>query len=357
MSTLKTQKSAPKTLEEREEEYKKMNAALEAQTAQLVKEADQVMKDQDDFLQLTTSKTPDQIELNPTNISEDIRRDLDSFRSDEDLFKIAASGFDDLFTSVSSPRQRPSTSLKKVPKSSFVRKTVSATSVKRSTAPKSRIEVDANDILPQVASNMASEAQIRLLKAKVKVLQEELSATSEDLKSEIESHKKSKITLKEALEDLEKMRKTSNTQQNSIQKLKTQTEENKKLIESKSFQLQAANKELESFKKQQKQQKSSQSASEVRLNRALEEVDKLKSALKKEKNNSKENHEKLVKDIESAKSSNKKLERVKSEMENLLKKQQALIGVLKKQIVHIEAAKLLSFSEEEFLKALDWDKV
>ena len=35
-------------------------------------------------------------------------------------------------------------------------------------------------------------------------------------------------------------------------------------------------------------------------------------------------------------------------------KQLKLVEVLKKQKLHIEAAKLLSFTEDEFIKTLDW---
>jgi hypothetical protein len=108
------------------------------------------------------------------------------------------------------------------------------------------------------------------------------------------------------------------------------------------------------MRKSQKQAAMNQSTVEVRLNRALEEVEKYKSSLQKAKSESKDSSDQERKKAERLASENKRLEKQKSELMAAFKKQLKLIDILKRQKMHIEAAKLLSFSEEEFVKALDW---
>ena len=112
-------------------------------------------------------------------------------------------------------------------------------------------------------------------------------------------------------------------------------------------------KELHAGERAQKQQTQSQGTSEAKLNRALEEVEKYKLALREAKINETGKSDNIRRDLDRLADENKKLERQRNELLQAFKKQMKLIDVLKRQKMHIESAKLLAFTEDEFVRTLE----
>ncbi|XP_052569986.1 testis-expressed protein 9 isoform X6 [Peromyscus californicus insignis] len=211
-----------------------------------------------------------------------------------------------------------------------------------------------DDIFYGVSKDIGTEAQIRFLKAKLNVMQEELDSVVCECSKKEDEIQDLKSKVKHFEEDCVRQQQTITSQQSQVEKYKNLFEEANKKCDGLQQQLSSVERELENKRRLQKQAATSQSATEVRLNRALEEAEKYKVELSKLRQSNKdianEDHQK----IEVLKSENKRLERQKGELMIGFKKQLKLIDILKRQKMHIEAAKMLSFSEEEFMKALEW---
>ena len=112
--------------------------------------------------------------------------------------------------------------------------------------------------------------------------------------------------------------------------------------------------ELQVAQKAARSADSDKRALEVRLNRALEEVNRTKAALAKTKEENREVGVNARQEIVALESQVQRLERQKAELIAAFQKQMKLIDCLRRQKVHMEAARLLQFTEEEFIKTLDW---
>ncbi|KAI5936697.1 testis-expressed protein 9 isoform X1 [Manis javanica] len=355
----------------KEEEYKRLNAELEAKTADLVRQAEEVIREQQEVQSRPVS----------TQIKSHKEEDDNSLRG------LISEGTVHLHSETKSknknnnPVNKVQTKLRSASKG---RKTHLSIKSKYSDVPTandvaipedfsdfsliktiSKIEgqleeegfsgdTDDDDIFCGVSKDIGTEAQIRFLKAKLRVMQEELDNVVCECNKKKDEIQDLKSQIKNFEEDCVRQQRTINLQQSQAEKYKTLFEEANKKCDGLYQQLSSLEKELQSKTRLQKQAATNQSATEVRLNRALEEAEKYKLELSKLRQNNKDIANEEHKKIEALKAENKKLEKQKGELMIGFKKQLKLIDVLKRQKMHIEAAKMLSFTEEEFMKALEW---
>jgi hypothetical protein len=94
-------------------------------------------------------------------------------------------------------------------------------------------------------------------------------------------------------------------------------------------------------------------AIEARLHRAQDEIEKLRSQLATERKENTDAIALMKKDLEIASEKAKKSERQRGELLAAFKKQLKLVDILRRQRVHMEAARMLAFAEEEFVRIME----
>uniref|UniRef100_H3B8N3 Testis expressed 9 n=1 Tax=Latimeria chalumnae TaxID=7897 RepID=H3B8N3_LATCH len=355
----------------KEEEYKRLNAELEAKTAELVRQAKEVMfkRGQEEVLSRPISSHI-KIDVEDEELSSICQNTKSENNACRKRMKKGENKNKDgsksktLSKHLSGNRGKKSdTRVSKTKTVGMHRADDVATledftdfslANRISKVEESALPEDLEDVMPSVGNEMGAEAQIRFLKAKLRVMQEELDRLSHECNKKDDENISLNSRVKALEEEHSKLQRTTNIQQTQTEKYKNLAEEANRKSDGLQQQLTALHKELETLKRTQKQASTNHSATEVRLNRALEEVERYKTELNKLKQNNKDSANQDRQKVEELKVENKKLEKQKAELMTGFKKQLKLIDVLKRQKMHIEAAKVLSFTEEEFMKALDW---
>ncbi|XP_068814151.1 testis-expressed protein 9 isoform X4 [Struthio camelus] len=307
----------------KEEEYKRLNAELEAKTEKLVRQAEEVMKSQQEILSRPVSVQTEPCEADRQRDSLYLEASFThSHVKPPNKKKCGSMPMAQNRPYSASREKRPSSSSKKgnteiqnADDVAVLEECADFSLAKTISRIEEKLEkgdlpdcLD-DDIIPSVGSEIGAEAQIRFLKAKLRVMQEELDSVVCECRKKDDENQNVKSQLKDTEEENTRLQRTINMQQSQIEKYKMLSQE--------------ANKKSEGLQ---------------------QEV----TALEKDAANQE------LKTIEELKTENKKLQKQKGELMTGFKKQLKLIDILKRQKMHIEAAKMLSFTEEEFMKALDW---
>ena len=115
--------------------------------------------------------------------------------------------------------------------------------------------------------------------------------------------------------------------------------------------------ELLSNQKALRSSSADQKSRQLRLERALSQVSKYEKALEAAKFSKRSidaDHSGTNKERRELQSLVHRLETQRRELVFAIKKQQAYIGILKRQKIHADASKLLDLTEEKFIKAVGW---
>ncbi|XP_063683583.1 testis-expressed protein 9-like [Bolinopsis microptera] len=210
------------------------------------------------------------------------------------------------------------------------------------------------EVLPAEARDLGPDATLRLLKAKVRVLEEEVERLTVENNQQKQTLVKNKQMMSTEKEEKNKMQKTIQMMQGQLEKYSKLADEKKNQNKVLEMDLVKLRKDIEAMERSEKKSGQSQKSVEVRLDRCLEEIEKYKTLLSAERAKSAECSNVDKETFGKLSNENKILQKQKTELINAYKKQMKLIDVLRKQKLHLEASRMLNFTQEEFMKVLDW---
>ncbi|XP_013794875.1 testis-expressed protein 9-like isoform X2 [Limulus polyphemus] len=206
----------------------------------------------------------------------------------------------------------------------------------------------------QCEKHVGKEKVMSFLKTELQMLKDHHGKLLKDYKEMEKSLKKLELQLKETEQMKTKYLKDNSMKEKQLDKCQCLNKDLQAKVDCLDIECKTLKKELEVIKHDQKQADLAKKATETQLKHALENLEKYKSELQQERGKIKEITETGDKNLEDLKENNQILKKQKAQLLEAFHKQMKLIDILKKQKMHLEAAKALQFTEKEFMKALEW---
>ena len=200
---------------------------------------------------------------------------------------------------------------------------------------------------------MGSAAEVRYQRAQLAVTVEEVSRLRALLSDKAVALADAESSLKEARASAGRAERAERAAAATADKERAALADERRRGDTLERELALLRRERDESSRHAKARGSESAAKDVRLSRALEEVTKLKAALATAKADASDAGGAARAEALKAAQENTRLRKRQAELLLALKKQAKLIDVLKRQKLHVEAAAMLHFTEEEFAKTLE----
>jgi len=196
-------------------------------------------------------------------------------------------------------------------------------------------------------------ATIRFQNARIIALQEELDKTVAELTARDSEATQLRQDLKQATDDKRRLQKTADSAEQLQERMKKQISAGETKVQELERERSELLKEKDNWDVQRRKHDAERSSMEARLNRLTEDLEKHKTAAKDSNNQDRDRAVADRRETDRLTTEVRKLERQRTELVSAFKKQMKLIDVLKRQRAHVEAARVLSFTEDEFIRILE----
>lgn len=194
---------------------------------------------------------------------------------------------------------------------------------------------------------------IRAQHLRIVALQEELNKTIGELAASNSEAQELRQEAKQAASEHQRLQKhLSNLEQTQDRDKKKMAELDKKCQET-LREMGELTKERDQLSVQKRKLEAEVTSKDTRIDRLTEECDRYKTAAKELGSQDRDRAVADRRETDRLQGEVRKLERQRAELVNAFKKQMKLIDVLKRQRAHVEAARVLSFTEDEFIRILE----